>query len=682
MTAPDNVSPIAAARRYAALGMAVVPLHSPTEGGCSCGDAHENSENSIGKHPRTKNGLKNATTDAAIIAGWWRSWPSANIGLVTGAQSGIWALDIDTLKGGELTLNELEAANGRLPETVEAKTGSGGRHLLFVHPGYPVPNSTRRLGPGLDVRGDGGYVVAAPSLNSRGAYRWTHEPGSIPLAEAPAWLLELVCSKLPPPDEREPSWREVRPAAKPDKAHARAAAYLARMEPSISGSGGHDALWAAAQAMVRGFRLSEGEALELLAGDFNHRCQPEWSEKELIHKVASAAGKSSLPWGYLLDAERTSDRTRSAATGSQEARTSDPSQGSAATREPGSDDGEETQEVPVPKPSLLKLQPISVLLAEQIPPTEWLIAPWIETGSIGAIVAPPNIGKTLLAFHFSVQVAAAGKRVAIIEEEGGKRGFQSRISRAVAAAGGPGACKTIDWSFKPRISLMSGSHVADLCDELAGYDLVIIDSLARVTTGMEENDAKEVGQLVASLDIIREATKAAVYSIHHTGKSKWKPGEVPTLADGRGSSALAGGLDTVIALAYVAEEEQLTGVVSFTIHITKQRDEDNKVAPRLARIKMTGPEAYVEMEESPTTRGPSPAEQRVAALLQVVLFAIPEAPGEPITREALQDKLGKRPSDIRSAVNRLIEQGKIKELVRRRLTRVPFTAGRGGERSE
>lgn len=184
-----------AALAYAARGWSVIALHTPQPGGaCSCGKADCDS---VGKHPRwdaqlLPNGLKNATTDPGIIRVWWTLWPDANIGIATGAISGIWALDNDPAHGGDLSLEGLLAQHGPLPETVEARTGGDGSHLLFAHPGMSVKNRVR-FAPGLDTRGDGGYIVAAPSLHASGrTYVWSVSPDDVVLAPAPAWLLALV----------------------------------------------------------------------------------------------------------------------------------------------------------------------------------------------------------------------------------------------------------------------------------------------------------------------------------------------------------------------------------------------------------------------------------------------------------------------------------------------------------
>lgn len=182
-----------AALDYARRGWPVFPCHTPTRGGCSCRDAERCSD--IGKHPRTEHGLKDATTDEATIRQWWRRWPDANIGIVTGKASGLLVLDVDPRHGGDATLAELEREHGRLPDTVESLTGGGGRHILFRCPGYPVKSGAGTLGPGLDVKADGGYIVAPPSLHLRGRrYEWevSSHPDDIPIAEPPAWLLAML----------------------------------------------------------------------------------------------------------------------------------------------------------------------------------------------------------------------------------------------------------------------------------------------------------------------------------------------------------------------------------------------------------------------------------------------------------------------------------------------------------
>ena len=114
-----------------------------------------------------------------------------NIGIVTGEISNLIVLDIDPKHGGNSSLDRLERQFGQLPETIEAKTGGEGRHLYFAHPGGLIRNRTG-LAQGVDLRGDGGYIVAPPSVHPIGrAYVWAagRSPEDIALAALPRWIL-------------------------------------------------------------------------------------------------------------------------------------------------------------------------------------------------------------------------------------------------------------------------------------------------------------------------------------------------------------------------------------------------------------------------------------------------------------------------------------------------------------
>ena len=141
------------------------------------------------KIPMTKNGCKDAVKDPETIQGWWSQIPRANIGIATGEPSGLWVLDIDG-EEGEDSLKALEATHGDLPPTMEVHTGGGGRHLYFALPqGLEISNSAGKVGLKIDVRGNGGYVVAPPSVHKSGRkYEWSVDSLDAP-AEAPAWLI-------------------------------------------------------------------------------------------------------------------------------------------------------------------------------------------------------------------------------------------------------------------------------------------------------------------------------------------------------------------------------------------------------------------------------------------------------------------------------------------------------------
>ena len=157
MTAGDE---LAAALTYARRGWHVIPLHDMSAGVCSCSDGASCS--TPGKHPRIMKWQHRATTDTATLTEWWRRWPAANVGIATGVRSGLVVLDVDPRHGGDEQLVALEAEHGKLPDTVAVATGGGGAHYYFAHPGGEI--RSHEIAPGLELKADGTFVIAPPSL--------------------------------------------------------------------------------------------------------------------------------------------------------------------------------------------------------------------------------------------------------------------------------------------------------------------------------------------------------------------------------------------------------------------------------------------------------------------------------------------------------------------------------------
>lgn len=136
--------------------------------------------------------------DVPTVERWWASTPNANVGILTGVKSGLFVFDIDPKNGGNDTYSDLLAKHGQMPDTWEVITGSGGRHCYFRYPAFPVRNVAGLFGPtsGIDIRGDGGQVVAPPSIHPETGktYEWDglRDIESFKFAEAPAWLLEAL----------------------------------------------------------------------------------------------------------------------------------------------------------------------------------------------------------------------------------------------------------------------------------------------------------------------------------------------------------------------------------------------------------------------------------------------------------------------------------------------------------
>lgn len=178
-----------AALTYAARGWAVFPIHTPVEGGgCSC---RRDDCSNAGKHPRTMNGFKDASTDQAQIEKWWGMWPEANIAIACGA-SKLTVIDVDPKNGGDETFRDLVVRYGDavLTETVICITGSLGNHYYFNAGSTPLKSSVGAW-QGIDIRGYDGYVVAPPSLHESGRlYEWERPASKYELAAFPDIAIE------------------------------------------------------------------------------------------------------------------------------------------------------------------------------------------------------------------------------------------------------------------------------------------------------------------------------------------------------------------------------------------------------------------------------------------------------------------------------------------------------------
>lgn len=197
MAEPLNISDdsyreiLRAALYYASqFGWQVFPTYEPVAAfACSCGNP--NCGKNTGKHPRVPHGLNDATVDVSQIQSWWARWPHANIAIRTGLASGIVVADFDG-DAGQRILDSHPRVN-----TPTVRTGSGGTHLFFKATG-PLPSCAPILPrlPGLDLRGEGGYVVAAPSFaaNMESRYIWI-VPVDTPLADIPPWLIAIIAER-------------------------------------------------------------------------------------------------------------------------------------------------------------------------------------------------------------------------------------------------------------------------------------------------------------------------------------------------------------------------------------------------------------------------------------------------------------------------------------------------------
>jgi hypothetical protein len=205
------------------------------------------------------------------IAAWFARWPDANVGIVTGHVSRLVVVDIDARHGGLDSLRELEQAHGLLAPTVTAITGGGGRHLYF---GLDAQTLHNRVGirPGIDLRGEGGYVVAPPSIHPSGArYTWVqaHSPEALAPAPLPAWFAALARGAARAGGHPLAHWRRL----------VREGVVEGERNNTLASLTGH-LLWHGVDPEV---------ALELLLAWNRARCRPPLPDDEVARVVASIA---------------------------------------------------------------------------------------------------------------------------------------------------------------------------------------------------------------------------------------------------------------------------------------------------------------------------------------------------------------------------------------------------------
>ncbi len=286
-TRPLGSAVAEAALALAREGRPVLPVWPVRGGVCACGGPKVNPGCRPGKHPAVRGGHRAATTDERRICGWWGRWPDANLAVATGRRSGLMVVDADG-EDGVRNLGELEERHGVLPPTATVRSAGGGLHLYFVFPDPPpgrdVRNSASVLASGVDVRGEGGYVICPPSRRAEASYGWID---ARPPSRAPDWLVELASTSV---------------GAGKGIAERRVGGVRRRVidGEAIPEGTRNDALYRIG-CSVRARGAGAGEILARLLEVNAARCSPALSEREVESCARSAA---SHPLGDARPRER------------------------------------------------------------------------------------------------------------------------------------------------------------------------------------------------------------------------------------------------------------------------------------------------------------------------------------------------------------------------------------------
>ena len=285
------------ALRLSQLGYHIFPLYGTTAGKCDC-RRKDCSTKEAGKHPQqVSSWIAQATTSEKIIQHWWTKSPNANIAVQTGPVSGILVVDCDCRDDGDgfAQLQELDPEHRTIDEwkTVKARTGSGGYHIFFNPPDEPLTIGSKIGGLNIDLRCDGGYIAAPPSVNGAGAYSWLSDPADTELMHCPAWLIEFL--KKGGGKKAKESQPPTSPASTPAVAPSSGLILQVQSFDSLAahpGAGEGDRN--ATLCRLVGTELAMGtdpSEVQRLAMEWNQRCQPPKSAAGVRKSVQSIVSR-------------------------------------------------------------------------------------------------------------------------------------------------------------------------------------------------------------------------------------------------------------------------------------------------------------------------------------------------------------------------------------------------------
>jgi hypothetical protein len=513
----------AAALRFAGNGIPVFPCWPGT------------------KKPFTDNGFHDATTDINQINAWWTEEPRLNVAF-SPHTAGLGIIDLDGQEG-ILAWEKWQDANVRLPKTYTVRTPRGGLHLYYRG---ILPATQSKLAVHVDTRGVGSYALVPPSYfaghGETGTGYYTTEDSRSPVDLAPevnAYLERL---------KREAVKAHVGEMDRPENV-ARARRFLkdcvARGDVAVQGQMGDGTTYIVACKVIN-LGISEDACFDMMWELWAPHCTPfdERFEGFLRTKIENAsryAQNEAGAWGVESSADVF---------------------GSALDKLAPSDLPDDPPPDPKPKRRRFKLWTLEEL--ESRPPPAWLIPDLFPAEGISMLYGPPGSFKSFLAVHWSATLASLGTPVAYVAGEGAT-GVTQRVKawRTLHDVPVTMPLRIMDsapWAADDEMKL---EFIKEL--ELFKPALVVIDTLARTAVGMNENDAKDMGLMVAFLDAIKTHLKCAVLVIHHTGKDESR--------GMRGSNALEGAVDAAFKV------KRNKGLKAVSVICTRQKDAEEREEP-------------------------------------------------------------------------------------------------------
>lgn len=550
--------------------------------------------------------------------------PGAGYGIKTGARpkgSGIVVVDIDSQEGLETLLSL-----GPVPATYTVRTGKG-LQLYFQHPGFYVRNSVRALGKGLDIRGDGGFVVGPGSPHASGnTYAVADERSPVAL---PRWLLQWL-SKQPGKVEVQDSPDDVQGAER-ERRREIYGNWLANEAPICrAGQGGDQTLFSVVQKGAYDLALPTEDVLELVTDIYDARCEPPWGdelEARVLHKAHDAKTKSTKNREAPLLIEE-----EAALEGFLELEPTTLVQAEPATEE--NDFGFKVQwggwdATPVPPKYL-----VDNLLVEE---------------KVSMIFAEPGTIKSWLAMDIASAVSSGQSwlgerkveqgRVLYVDFEDGKYEFHRRIDMLTGGAArsdlgyvyAPGNIVDQDWWIKLEGFVLKNK-----------VKLVVIDTLAGATPGVDENDRNAADPLTYA-GRLTETTKVTVLFLHHANRA----GEI------RGTSAFKATVDTLFKLESV-EEDVEEG--NHKVKLSCVKSGQKKVYPVYLELTDDGLRKYEPTKE--VEEGKDEDKRTLSDLQRDVLLLI-ESEGPLASVEMIRAHVKARTSSVNAVLAELTASGEV-----------------------
>jgi len=440
-----------------------------------------------GKTPLVK-WSKRSTTDIPTIQRWKAQHPGCSWGIDCG-KSGLFVIDDDRGKNPEAAANLdwLETMYDSLPETFTVRTKSGGYHYYFKGAGRNSAGT--KLGPGLDTRGKGGFVVAPCSEG----YEVVKD---LPVADVPSWVIDLVGTPIEKAERTNPADLNLDTPA----ALLRASGYLLDAAPAIEGQYGDDRTYQVA-CQVRDFGVSEDKCLELMT-HWNEACQPPWDTEELEVKVANAYSYAANELGAL-----SADTVF------------------AKFVEP---EGE-------PRFKLLRSADI-----KNLPPLQWRVKGLITTRGLFQVYGVTGSGKSFLMIEMLAAIAEGRDwfgyktkptTVLYICLEG-EQGLKNRIEAWEKYHG-----RTLPDNFVAMAqpwSIIKKQDILDLAKLVPKDSVIVIDTQNRAAPGINESASEDMGALLEGAKLLERSIEGAVGLIAHPGKdlsrgSRGHSSQIPTM---------------------------------------------------------------------------------------------------------------------------------------------------------